>query len=137
MRLTISLNRTRYFLGDDSVEYRWKCVKGVGLIVRSTCFRGRRSCPDLVQSYQLTCCDTNEEVARFAIKIIDEGCYVQEKKPVLVVQPCSVDVDLVILSWVIMENKLREGGKDGSKFTARDEDPVDGGGAGDSGPGEL
>lgn len=34
--LTITFSRSRYFLGNDDQEYRWKVVKGVGFIVRES-----------------------------------------------------------------------------------------------------
>ncbi|KAL0577362.1 hypothetical protein V5O48_004614 [Marasmius crinis-equi] len=108
---------TRYFLGDDEVEYRWKIVKGVGCV--------------------LTNGETDEEIARFSSMATDEGLYAGERKSRLRIQPCSVDIDLVVLSFLMMEKKRRA--KAGDKAlvmgNAHDEDPQGEGDAGDGGGG--
>lgn len=35
-------NSSRHFLGDDSIEYSWKFVKGIGCVVSPTSIRFRR-----------------------------------------------------------------------------------------------
>lgn len=74
--------------------------------------------------FQLTCSDTNKEVARYTYALSEEGLFAGEKKTVLRIQPlCTVDIDLVVISFVIMEKNRRDRDGDGSKLTPHDEDP--------------
>ncbi|KAF8968344.1 TonB box-containing protein [Flammula alnicola] len=104
---------SRYFIGDDAFEYRWKMVKGSGCILMRP--------------------DTNTEIASSICVLVSEGVFAGEKKQVLRIQPCSVDIDLVVLTFIIMEKKRRE--RDGyadAYSVAHDEEPQgDGGGSGD------
>ncbi|KAF9265776.1 TonB box-containing protein [Marasmius fiardii PR-910] len=109
---------TRYFLGNDNVEYRWKIVKGIGCV--------------------LTHGETSEEIARFTYASTDEGLYAGERKSRLRIQPCSVDIDLIVLSFLMMEKKRRD--RAGDKAFAlleqnHDEDPQGEGDGGDGGGG--
>ncbi|THV07997.1 TonB box-containing protein [Dendrothele bispora CBS 962.96] len=101
---------SRYFLGDDAKEYRWKAVKGVGIVL----------CNSL----------TNEEVARYTCALTLEGLYAGERKSRLRIQPCSVDIDLVVLSFLMVEKKRREkSGESSAMMIYHDEDPKGDGGA--------
>ncbi|KAG7086529.1 hypothetical protein E1B28_002480 [Marasmius oreades] len=109
---------TRYFLGNDNVEYRWRIVKGVGCV--------------------LTHGKTNEEIARFTYTATDEGLYAGERKSRLRIQPCSVDIDLIVLSFLMMEKKRQD--RAGDRAFAlieqnHDEDPQGEGDGGDGGGG--
>lgn len=55
---------------------------------------------------------------------VAEGVFAGDKRQVLRIQPCSIDIDLIVLTFIIMETKRRE--KDGyaDKYDAtRDEEP--------------
>ncbi|KAJ3886686.1 MAG: TonB box-containing protein [Lentinula lateritia] len=107
---------SRYFVGDDTIEYRWKFVKGVGCVLMRD--------------------DTKEEVACYSFAISKEGLYAGEKKSRLTIQPCSVELDLIVVSFLIMLKKRREKVGPAGDFAlcAHDEDPQgDGGGDGGSG----
>ncbi|ESK94247.1 box-containing protein [Moniliophthora roreri MCA 2997] len=116
---------SRYFLGSDGIEYRWKFVKGVGCV--------------------LTRSSTNEEIARYAYAQTDEGLYAGERKSRLRIHPFTstteagsreLDIDLIIISFLIMEKKRRDHKGLGSGLMEQDhdEDPQgDGGGDGGSG----
>ncbi|KAJ3776135.1 TonB box-containing protein [Lentinula raphanica] len=105
---------SRYFLGDDAIEYRWKFVKGLGFV--------------------LTRSDTNQEVACYSFALSKEGLYAGERKSRLKIQPCSVELDLIVVSFLIMLKKRREKLGTGALLSAHDEDPQgDGGGDGGSG----
>ncbi|KAF9072895.1 TonB box-containing protein [Rhodocollybia butyracea] len=107
---------SRYFLGDDMIEYRWKFVKGVGCV--------------------LIRCDTEEEVARYSFALSKEGLYAGERKSRLRIQPCSVELDLIVVSFLIILKKRREKIGADNLLCAHDEDPQgDGGGDGGSGSG--
>ncbi|KAF8626344.1 hypothetical protein AX15_005001 [Amanita polypyramis BW_CC] len=99
---------SRYFIGNDGVEYKWKLVKGVGLL--------------------LTQVGTDEEIAQYSRELIEEGLFAREKRAVLRIYPCSLDIDLIILSFLIFAKKRRDRGGDGTKLTAHDEDPQGDGG---------
>jgi hypothetical protein len=125
---------SRYFLGDDDQEYRWKVVKGEGCIVSHSVPFFSYLCLTWSGSSQLTRSDTDEEVARFTHNTLTEGLFAGERKSCLRVQPCSLDMDLVVLSFMIMEKKRRDHAGDGTRLTAHDEDPQgDGGGSGAEG----
>ena len=76
---------------------------------------------------KLTQVGTSEEVARYTRELIDEGLFAKEKRAVLRIHPCSLDIDLIILSFLIFAKKRRDRG-DGTKLTAYDEDPQGDGG---------
>ncbi|KAF5379892.1 hypothetical protein D9757_007194 [Collybiopsis confluens] len=104
---------SRYFLGDDGIEYRWKFVRGVGALIRV---------------------DSKEEIARYSFTLSNEGLYAGERKSRLNIQPCSVDLDLVVVSFLIMLKKRREKIGVANLDCAHDEDPQgDGGGDGGGG----
>ncbi|PPQ70912.1 hypothetical protein CVT24_009974 [Panaeolus cyanescens] len=106
---------SRYFVGDDAIEYRWKMMKEHGCM--------------------LTQADTRAEVACSMNVLSSEGFFAGENKEVLRIQPCSVDIDLIILTFVMMEIKRRR--KYGGTFVEEalhDEEPqgeCDGGGSGE------
>ncbi|KAK7049421.1 hypothetical protein VNI00_006022 [Paramarasmius palmivorus] len=119
---------SRYFLGNDGLEYRWKFVKGIGSV--------------------LTRLSTNEEIARYTYAQTDEGLYAGERKTRLRIHPFSssyspeslspLDIDLIVLSFLIMEKKRRDHKGLGPALAEQDhdEDPQgDGGGDGGSGSG--
>jgi hypothetical protein len=63
----------------------------------------------------------------------EEGLFAGEKKSRICIQPCSVDIDLVVLSFVILEKKKRDHAGDGTKRCPYDEDPLECGVEGGSG----
>ena len=82
--------------------------------------------------FQLTCCDTRTEIARFTTVRCHEGLFAGEWKSVLQLNPCSVDIDLIVLTFIIIEKKRRERDGDPIHLTPHDEDPLgDGGGSGE------
>ncbi|KAF4614780.1 hypothetical protein D9613_003275 [Agrocybe pediades] len=110
---------TRYFVADDSQEYRWKMIRGVGCV--------------------LTRSDSSTEIASSMSMLSTEGLFAGEKKHILRVQPCSVDMDIVILTFVMMEKKRRDRDGIGGDlyFTPHDAEPQGDGGDGDAGDGGL
>ncbi|TRM59916.1 hypothetical protein BD626DRAFT_461987 [Schizophyllum amplum] len=106
---------SRYFVGNDGQEYRWKTIPRAGLV--------------------LTQIDTSEEVARFFTTVPEEGVFKGERRMTLRIQACNLDVELIFLTFLILEKKRRDG-MDGSRSCAHDEDPQgDGGEDGGSGSG--
>jgi hypothetical protein len=80
-------------------------------------------------------CDTKEEIARYSFALSKEGLYAGERKSRLRIQPCSVELDLIVVSFLIMLKKRREKTGD-NLLCAHDEDPQgDGGGDGGGGSG--
>ncbi|KZT70192.1 hypothetical protein DAEQUDRAFT_725822 [Daedalea quercina L-15889] len=100
----------RYFLGNDDKVYRWKVVKGIGSV--------------------LTCAKTRKEIARFTEDVVTEGFFRGQKKWYLQVQPSTLDVDMVVITFIIMEKKRRDEVEDplAVRVLEHDEDPAEGGG---------
>ena len=132
----VGSSSSRYFLGNDDQEYRWKAVDKGDMVVRTFPFSplpmGLRTGPSLLQ---LTHSDTRQEVARIVHCLTGQGLFEGERKCCLRVQPCSVDIDLVVLSCLLMEKKRRDRAGDGTTLAAHDEDPQGDGGAGAEGGG--
>lgn len=74
---------------------------------------------------KLSRCDTGQEVARYSYDVDEEGLFAGEKRSRIRIQPCSVDIDLVILSFVIVEKKKRDQAGDGTRRCPYDEDPLE------------
>ncbi|KAI0737872.1 hypothetical protein C8Q80DRAFT_1114190 [Daedaleopsis nitida] len=80
---------TRYFLGNDDQEYRWKPSRdSIGHV--------------------LTHLNSGREVARFTRELVTEGFFRGERKWCLHVQPTTLDIDMVVLTFVIMEKRRRD-----------------------------
>ncbi|KAG6918024.1 hypothetical protein DXG01_016876 [Tephrocybe rancida] len=103
---------SRYFLDSNGLEYKWKTQKGVGCV--------------------LTSVHDDKEVAKYTIGSRLEGSFAGEKKTFLRIQPCSLDLDLLVLSFTIMEKKRRERAGDLPSLVPH-EDDVQGDGAADGG----
>jgi hypothetical protein len=133
--LTTSPYSSRYFIGNDNCEYRWKADKRLLDFVVSEYPRDVYKAHSGSSLFQLTRSGTDEEVARYVRGIIQEGMFAGERRSYLRVQPCSVDIDLVVISFMIMEMKRRNQAGDGTMLIAHDEDPQGDGGAGEGGGG--
>ncbi|KAI0693725.1 hypothetical protein BC835DRAFT_1507621 [Cytidiella melzeri] len=83
-----AFSTARYFLGNDNEEYRWKFAKGNG--------------------YVLTHRTTGDEVARFAQETVKEGFFRGEGKWALRIRPTSLDIDIIVLTFVILEKRRRD-----------------------------
>jgi hypothetical protein len=89
---------------------------------------GEHSCY-ILRAYPFDChgqllqSGTDEEVARHVNTINAEGLFAGERKSALRIQPCSLDIDLIVLSFVVMEKKRRERTGDGMEALPHDEDP--------------
>ncbi|KAH0584416.1 hypothetical protein H2248_009958 [Termitomyces sp. 'cryptogamus'] len=104
---------SRYFVDNDGVEYRWKTHKGVGCV--------------------LTSVHDNREIAKYTTGSRIEGFFAGEKKTFLRIQPCSLDLDLLVLSFAVMEKKRRERAGDLAGLVPHEDDDALGDGAGDGG----
>ncbi|GBE82691.1 hypothetical protein BKA93DRAFT_726558 [Sparassis latifolia] len=107
-KLGSHFSHTRHFLGNDDEEYRWKLVKGIGFV--------------------LTDNKTRREVARFTQDVVREGFFRGERKWLLQIQPSTLDIDMIVVTFLIMEKKRRDRVADHMSVANRDEDPGDGGG---------
>jgi len=99
-------SQSRYFVGNDGLEYRWKPVK---------------------RGFALTQASTNEAVANFVQDLSGQGLFNGERKSCLQIYPSLVDIDLVVLSFLIMEKKRRDHAGNGSHLPAHDDVPMEGG----------
>jgi hypothetical protein len=78
---------------------------------------------------QLTEADNGKQVARFRRGLKGKGLFNGERKACLRVERSSLDLDLVVLSLLILEKKRADRAGDGTRITDHDEDPQgDGGG---------
>jgi len=102
-------SRSRYFLGNDGQEYRWKLARN---------------------GIRLTECSTNKTVARFVRGQKGQGIFSGQRKACLRIYPALIlDIDLVVLSFLIMEKKRCDQAGDGTTQNPHDEEPtaMDGG----------
>ncbi|KAF5358510.1 hypothetical protein D9756_001965 [Leucocoprinus leucothites] len=100
---------SRYFTGNDGAEYRWKYQKSLG--------------------WTLTQCSTGEEIAQQVRWFSEEGVFAGQERSALRINPCSVDIELVVLSFVMAEKKRRPRIKskaDESKTLHAEDVPLDG-----------
>ncbi|KAA1477102.1 hypothetical protein DENSPDRAFT_570481 [Dentipellis sp. KUC8613] len=101
----------RYFVGDDADTYKWKYTKGVGF----QCFR----------------IATDEVMAYYdpAPSYVAEGMFEDMLKTCLRIHPdCTMDIDIIVLTFLIMEKKRRDKLRDQVNVgTAHDEDPGEAG----------
>ncbi|KAI0648331.1 hypothetical protein C8Q79DRAFT_999708 [Trametes meyenii] len=100
---------TRYFMGNDGQEYRWKPFKDIGHV--------------------LTHLESGAEIARFSQEVVIEGFFRSERKWCLQIQPTTLDIDMIVVTFIIMEKRRRDRvAADSMKTRPCDEDPAEGGG---------
>jgi len=101
---------TRYFLGNDDEVYRWKVVKGTGHVLSNH--------------------NTGKEVARFSQDFVKQGFFHGETKWYLQIQPSTLNIDMIVTTFMIMEKKRRDRVADHQavRVSDHDEDPGEGGG---------
>ncbi|KAI0082861.1 hypothetical protein K474DRAFT_1681238 [Panus rudis PR-1116 ss-1] len=102
-----SFTTSRYFLGNDEQEYKWKVVREIGHMT-------------------LTNCRTKLVVARYFEDDVAEGHFQGQRMWCLQMQPSSLDIDLVVLTLLIMEKRRRDRLTD-PKCPYREEGNVEGG----------
>ncbi|EMD34404.1 hypothetical protein CERSUDRAFT_158863 [Gelatoporia subvermispora B] len=103
-------SHTRYFLGNDDIMYRWKLVQGVG--------------------YVLTNRSSGKEVARFTQNVVTKGYFRGQRKWLLHTEPGTLNVDIIVLTFIIVEKKRRDRVADYTAIVrGEDDDPDDGCGA--------
>ncbi|KAL4258045.1 protein of unknown function DUF6593 [Pleurotus pulmonarius] len=68
---------------------------------------------------------TKTEIARCTVALVTHGVFAGEKKLRLTIHASvyKVNVDMIVLSFIILEKKRRDAGGDGTKLAAHDEDP--------------
>ena len=80
-------------------------------------------------SAQLTQLKSGEVVARFTQELVKEGFFCGERKWCLQIEPTTLDVDMVVLTFIIMEKRRRDRvAAETMKSGAHDEDVPEGGG---------
>ena len=57
---------------------------------------------------QLYHCKTRREIARPVQEMVTEGFFRGQKKFCLAIEPTTLDIDVVVLSFLIMEKRRRE-----------------------------
>lgn len=116
---------TRYFLGNDGKEYCWKDMRGTGHVVRL--FFPVPSRPTYSPLEQLTARYEKVEVARFTYQVATEGMLAGQKKWYLQVYPSSLDTDIIIITFIIMEKRRREREKHSDKEGFAEDNPFESG----------
>ena len=130
---TTRTRRTRYFLGNDDEEYKWKPEKGSGQVVRQPLLVSRRLCTHRSRvrrrgGAQLTQLKSGEVVARFTQELVKEGFFCGERKWCLQIEPTALDIDTIVLTFIIMEKRRRDRvSAECMRRGDRDEDPAEGG----------
>lgn len=121
-------------MGNDNEEYRWKYSKGSGYVVSNIflIIKSSRVLTTEVPSpspSQLTHLTSGSEIARHALDpTIKEGFFRGEAKWALKIRPTSLDIDLVVLTFIILEKRRRDGLKcGGHKAVDREEAPCESG----------
>lgn len=77
---------------------------------------------------QLSRLDTGAEVARFTQEPVSEGFFRGERKWCLQIQPTTLDIDMVVLTFIIMEKRRRDCVAAEAMKGPHDEDVPEGGG---------
>ncbi|THH16833.1 hypothetical protein EUX98_g9239 [Antrodiella citrinella] len=106
-KLGKKFSTTRYFLGSDDKEYCWKDTKGTGHILSSRVAK--------------------REVARFNYDVALDGTLAGQKKWFIQVQPSELSLDMIILTFVIMEKRRREREAHPERRGFGDENPFESG----------
>ena len=88
----------------------WKPVKGVGYVVRPLSLlprtshaHSRRASP-----LQLFHCKTRREIARPIQEMVTEGFFRGQRKYCLAIEPTTLDIDVIVVSFLIMEKRRRD-----------------------------
>ena len=104
------MDSARYFLGNDNEEYRWKYAKGSGYVVSYITPLILLSPAPQTHSLRLKLTHRNsgEDIARFAQETVKEGFFRGEGKWALKIRPTSLDIDLVVLTFIILEKRRRD-----------------------------
>lgn len=66
-------------------------------------------------------------MARFVHELVDEGFFRGEPKWVLRIRPSSLDIDIIVLTFIILEKRRRDALKNSAKDVDREETPCEGG----------
>ena len=77
---------------------------------------------------QLTQLKSGEVVARFTQELVKEGFFCGERKWCLQIEPTALDIDTIVLTFIIMEKRRRDRvSAECMRRGDRDEDPAEGG----------
>jgi hypothetical protein len=92
---------------------------------------------DLAHATRISSCQLSStggaQIASSDYTLVTEGVFAGEKKQNLLIQPSSVDIDLIVLTFIIMESRRRERDGYGLQQLVPDEEPHgDGGESGEA-----
>lgn len=76
---------------------------------------------------QLTHRNTGDEVARFVHELVTDGFFRGERKWALRIRPSTLDIDIIVLTFIILEKRRRDALKNVAKDVDREEAPCEGG----------
>jgi len=80
---------------------------------------------------QLSVCDTGDEIAQQVRWLAEEGIFAGQERSALRINPCLIDVALIVLSFVILEKQKRTRiSEKVGQSTKLHDDPLDGGASG-------
>ena len=87
----------------------WKPMKGIGYVVRSPApTRARFACSPDSSRLQLYHCKTRREIARPVQEMVTEGFFRGQRKYCLAIEPTTLDIDVVVVTFLIMEKRRRD-----------------------------
>ncbi|KAL4242486.1 protein of unknown function DUF6593 [Abortiporus biennis] len=97
-----AFSSTRFFLGNDDREYKWKTVKGTGQVLFDRTSR--------------------REIARFTQEVVQDGFFKNQCKWLLHIEPTDLDIDLIVLTFIVMEKRRRDREAEDTIGAYQDED---------------
>jgi len=124
-------SRSYHFIGNDGAEYRWKYQKGLGWTVSTLLCLCRVQINLKPINPQLSVCNTGDEIAQQVRWLAEEGVFAGQERSALRINPCLIDIELIVLSFVILE-KQRRARISEKVCQSRNlyDDPLDGGASG-------
>ena len=78
-------------------------------------------------AYQLTKRSTGEEVARHSPELVKDGHFRGEQRWALRIRPCDLDIDMIVLTFTILEKRRIEQAHKRDHSASRADEPCEGG----------
>lgn len=76
---------------------------------------------------QLTQRNTGEEIARHSLDLVKEGPFRGEERWVLRIRSCILDIDLIVLTFIVLEKRRRDKVVEEDGHHSHEEEPCEGG----------
>ncbi len=79
-----------------------------GTSARARAYTSHLACSSNTSPSQLYHCKTRREIARPLQEMVTEGFFRGQKKYCLAIEPTTLDIDVIVLSFLIMEKRRRD-----------------------------